>query len=83
MLKVGDVVEFRGQLWEVDYVNQCRARIVPLERREVVIPGVDGEEERRFFTKDKALSIAPESDLPVMKEKKGRIGRASRRKGKG
>ena len=82
MLKVGDIVEFRGRLWEVDLVSASRARIVPLDRREVVIPGIEGEEERKFLAKDKPLSIGNESDLPVVgRVEEGKVGSITRKRG--
>jgi hypothetical protein len=46
----GQVVRIAGSLWRVDYVNQCRARLVPLSRRNA----------------ERDLNVSPNSALEVV-----------------
>ncbi len=60
-MKAGDVVKHAGSLWRVDYVNPCRARIVPLSKRHVVL--ADG---REFDAERGGINISPDSPLEVV-----------------
>lgn len=65
-LQVGQVVRYESRLWRVDYINACRARLVPLARRHVVIKDDDGDEVRSFDAERGGVNIAPTSELPVV-----------------
>lgn len=61
MLKTGQVVKMAGELWHVDYVNTCRARLVPVAKRHVVL-----EDGREFDATRGAVNISPDSPLEVV-----------------
>lgn len=62
MLHQGQVVRYGTTLYRVDYVNECRARIVPLAKRHVVLD--DG---REFDAVERGgLNISPNSPLEVV-----------------
>lgn len=46
-LQPGQVVRYDNALWRVDYVNECRARIVPLAKRHVTVGDHEFESEAR------------------------------------
>jgi len=60
MLKAGQTVRYAQELWTVDYVNACRAFIVPLKKRKVVI------EDREFEGTGRGVSIAPNAIVPII-----------------
>ena len=59
-LHQGDIVRYASGLWRVDYVNECRARIIPLARRHVVVG------DREFDSEQRGVNISPNSPLPVI-----------------
>lgn len=61
MLEVGELVYFRGEIWEVEKVNECRARIRPLSKKQKKFQTVEGQVE--FEGPGSGLDIAPNSDL--------------------
>jgi hypothetical protein len=65
-LQIGQVVRYGNGLWRVDYVNECRARIVPLGKRHVVILDDDGQEVKAFDAERKGVNISPNSGLDVV-----------------
>lgn len=66
MLKVGELVYFRGEIWEVEKVNECRARIRPQLKRQKKFHTVEGRVE--FEGPGAGLDIAPNSDLERVEE---------------
>jgi len=46
-LQVGQIIRYGPTLWRVDYVNECRARIVPLNKQLAVPDAVDDVETER------------------------------------
>jgi len=67
-LKVGQVIEYQKGLWRVDLVNACRARIVPLKKRHVVLKHDDGTEKRAFDAEYGGVNISPTSAVPIVHE---------------
>jgi hypothetical protein len=72
-LKVGMVIDLGGEegLYEVTFVNDCRAHIEPLEKmRTVVIKNRFAEEgqpeEKTFQARRKAMDISPNSTCPIV-----------------
>lgn len=61
MLKTGQVVKMGAELWHVDYVNACRARLVPVAKRHVVL-----EDGREFDATRGAVNVSPDSQLEVV-----------------
>lgn len=59
MLKAGQVVKMGAELWHVDYVNACRARLIPVVKRHVVLDG------REFDATRGAVNVSPDSPLEV------------------
>ncbi len=62
-MKVGQVVRYGDALWRVDYINECRARIVPLAKRHVIL--ADG---REFDAERGGVNISPNSPLEVVED---------------
>lgn len=62
-LRKGEIVRYGSSLWRVDYVNECRARIVPLAKRHVVL--ADG---REFEAERGGVNISPNSLLEVVED---------------
>lgn len=62
MLKLGQVVRYDKALWRVDYVNDCRARLVPLVKRHIEIDGHAFEGEQR------GVNVSPNSFLEVVED---------------
>lgn len=60
-LQAGQVVRYDNALWRVDYVNECRARIVPLAKRHVTLN--DG---REFDSEQRGVNISPNAEVPVV-----------------
>ncbi len=65
-LQAGQVIRYGQALWRVDYVNEFRARIVPLTKRHVVIKDDDGDEKRAFDSEQRGVNISPNSCLDVI-----------------
>ena len=63
LLSAGQVIRYAGSLWRVDYVNECRARIVPLAKRHVTM--ADG---REFDAERTGTSIGPTSFVEVIED---------------
>lgn len=61
MLTAGQVIRYGDELWRVDYVNDCRARIVPLNKRHVHLN--DG---REFDADRNGVSISPNSFVEIV-----------------
>lgn len=60
-LKAGQIIRSGRQLYRVDMVNECRARIVPLAKRRVALPGGAEFEAERGCT-----SIAPTACVEIV-----------------
>lgn len=61
MLKSGQVVRYGNELYRVDMVNECRARIVPLSKRHVTL--TNG---REFDAERGGVNISPNSPLDLI-----------------
>lgn len=48
MLQTGQVVRIANVLWRVEYVNECRARVVPLMKRTTILD--DGTEQATILS---------------------------------
>ena len=61
-MTVGTIVRMPDRtLWRVDFVNACRARLIPLAKRHVIL--ADGSE---FDASRGAINISPDSPLEVI-----------------
>ncbi len=65
-LQAGQIVRYSQSLWRVDYVNECRARIIPLTKRHVVLLDDEGNEKRAFDSEQRGVNISPDSPLEVV-----------------
>ena len=67
-LYVGDIVQYQGGLWIVEFVNSARARIRPESKRKVKIEnqGEKSNETVEFEGGHRSVSISPVSDIPVV-----------------
>lgn len=65
-LKPGDVVWFRDSKWKVTVVTPMRAVITPVEKVKRTIKKLAGEKDVEFMASGRALSISPNSDLPLV-----------------
>jgi hypothetical protein len=74
-LKVGDVVALYGREFVVDYVNTCRARCIPLSKKQVSYTTVSGKTVE-FESEEAGKNISPNSDIPILK----RLGPSWRKK---
>lgn len=63
-LRVGDVVELHGMEYVIDYINECRARAVPLSRKQVNYVTVAGKKVE-FETDHSGQNISPNSEIPI------------------
>lgn len=61
MLQAGQIINYDNALYRVDYVNHCRARIVPLAKRHVTL--TDG---REFDAERAGVNISPEAVVPIV-----------------
>lgn len=62
MLQRNQIVQYGSSLYRVDYVNACRARLVPLAKRHVVLG------DREFDAHERGINVSPNSDLPIITE---------------
>lgn len=62
-LRVGEVVRLDDQLWRVELVNPCRARIAPLDRRHVRYERRNGDPIEFEAAESRTLSICPDSEI--------------------
>jgi len=78
VLKVGELVLHRNEIWRVTSVSTMRARIVPLAKRRKKFQTVEKGEVNaegeiiggvEFDAPKTGLDIAPNSDLPRVNEK--------------
>lgn len=65
-LRVGDVVELNGLEHVIDYLNECRARAIPLSRKQVKYETVAGKKVE-FETDHSGLNISPNSTIPILR----------------
>lgn len=73
-LQPGDVIRNSGRLWVVDYVNDCRARAVALERDTRTFESLNGHAERvQVSIPEKAtpINVAPVVDSSCVIERRG------------
>lgn len=59
-LQPGQIVRYDNALWRVDYVNECRARIVPLAKRHVTVGDHEFESEAR------GVSISANAEVAIV-----------------
>lgn len=64
-LRVGDVIELRGMEYVIDYINECRARAIPLSRKQVNYVTVAGKKVE-FETDHSGQNISPNSEIPIL-----------------
>lgn len=62
-MRVGDTVRILGKLYEVELVNDCRARVQPLWTVEVVKGG------KKINCRPPAISISPGTEVDVVRPK--------------
>lgn len=67
-LELGQVVRYSGALWRVDFINDCRARIVPLTKQHVVIMDDEGNPVRGFDRVGRGVNISPNSVLDIVRD---------------
>lgn len=67
MLKVGQKVRYMGEVYRVEMVNLCRARLVPLRKQRVKIESKDGAGKRTFQVTGRAIDVAPTSILETVR----------------
>jgi len=65
-LRVGDVVQFGEIDYVIDYVNECRARAIPLSRKRVKYQTVSGKQVD-FETDHSGMNISPNSACPILR----------------
>lgn len=64
-LQPGHVVEFEGERWLVTMVNDCRARLVPQQKKVVVVVTASGKSVT-FQRYGASINVSPNSELPVV-----------------
>lgn len=65
-LRVGDVVELNGMEYVIDYLNECRARAIPMSRKHVSYETVAGKKVE-FETDHSGTNISPNSEIPILR----------------
>lgn len=65
-LRLGDVVKLNELEYVIDYINECRARAIPLSRRLVKYETVAGKKVE-FETDHSGTNISPNSDIPIIR----------------
>jgi len=65
-LRVGDVIELDGIEYVIDYLNECRARAIPLTRKQVSYETVSGKKVE-FETDHAGKNISPNSECPILR----------------
>lgn len=63
MLIAGQIIRYGRALYRVEYVNDCRAKVVPLAKRHVELP--DG---REFDADRSGVNISPNSIVEVIED---------------
>lgn len=64
-LQPGHLIEVSGDTYHVVFVNDCRARCVPMKKQERVITPKFGEAVT-IQSSGSALNISPNSDCPIV-----------------
>lgn len=64
-LKVGHVVLFEGLECKVTFVNDCRARLVPLSRKAVTIETLGGKQVA-FERPQPGYNVSPNAELEIV-----------------
>lgn len=63
MLQAGQIVRYSQALWKVDYVNECRARLIPLIKRHIE----NGDSKvLNFDGEGRGVNISPNSELEIV-----------------
>ena len=65
-LRIGDVIELRGMEYVIDYINECRARAIPMSRKQVNYVTVAGKTVE-FETDHSGQNISPNSECPIIR----------------
>lgn len=65
-LRLGDVIELCGIEYVIDYINDCRARAIPLSRKQVSYETVAGKKVE-FETDHSGKNISPNSECPILR----------------
>lgn len=68
-LRVDDVVKFGGRPYRVSKVNECRAVLVPTEKRRKTYMPATGRDAGRLITYESvnpSLNVSTEAELPVI-----------------
>jgi hypothetical protein len=65
-LRVGDVIKLNGCEFVVDYINECRARCIPLSRKRVSYKTAEGKQVD-FTTDHAGQNISPNSEGKILK----------------
>lgn len=66
VLSVGMVVRSGGELYRVQYVNACRALLIPLAKVHVVLPNG-----REFDASERGISISPRAAVEIVSQSEG------------
>lgn len=69
-LQPGMVIEVSGDEYRVEYVNDCRAKCVPLNRQKRTIKFENKKGETCEFTPETtggAINISPNSECPILR----------------
>lgn len=64
-LRVGDVINLNGVDYVIDYLNECRARAIPLSRKKVRYETAAGKKVE-FETDHSGQNISPNSECPIL-----------------
>lgn len=78
-LTEGSIVEYEGRHWRVGLVNECRARLDPLDGRAVTVkPNGDEGHVRQFTTYGPSVNVSPHSLLSAVDDSE--LGSTARRR---
>lgn len=64
-LRVGQRLRYDGRVWRVEYVNACRARIVPVDKQRVEYTTLDGKPVT-FEAGGRAVNISPTAGVELL-----------------
>lgn len=64
-LRVGDIIVLHDSEYAIDFVNECRARAIPLTRKQVSYKTVAGKTVE-FETDYSGQNISPNSMIPIL-----------------
>jgi hypothetical protein len=75
------IVMLNGVRHRVEKVNECRAYCVPLRKKRVIFKDRVMNKTIQFMRKGKAISISPDSEIPILSYGKKTTGAPSTRAG--